>query len=292
MNLIDCNSLSIEVTRTYGGLTGSKIAVWYKGALYMLKCQQRLKDKNFKNVELSYANDPITEYIGSHVYGLLSYPVHDTILGTYDGKLCVLCKDFAYPNSITEFKYLRNTLMTEDVIQHSSGMSASLDDILQVIQYYSAIDKEQCLLHFWTMFAIDSIIGNTDRNNGNWGFLQKDNILVPCQVYDCGACLNNKRSERQMEQDIQSGNIKNIALNYTLNFKHGGRRVNPFHYMKHNMNNFLLSGMQLVASLRMSDVLSLLCSLGDILSPMQRLYYSKIIDYRLVEVRNILKEVE
>lgn len=285
MQLIDCNPLPVEITRTYGGLTGPKISVRYNDEVYMLKSQQRLKDKNFKNIELSYANDPITEYIGSHIYALLRYPVHDTLLGTYNNKLCVLCKDLAYPDSIIEFKSLRNTLMDEKVIQHSSGMSTSLDDIMQVIDLYPAIDKEQCLYHFWTMFAVDSVIGNTDRNNGNWGFLKYENSLVRCPVYDCGGCLNNKRSDEQMKTDIQSGSIKNIALNYTLSFKHNGRRVNPFHYMQKHMNVYLQFGVNLTSSLQMSKVIALIDSLGDILSPIKRLYYVTLIDYRVSELR-------
>lgn len=284
MQLIDCNNLPVISTRTYGGLTGSKIAVEYNGEVYMLKTQQRLKDKNFKNVELSYANDPVTEYIGSHIYALLGYPVHETFLGTYKDKLCVLCKDFAYPDSITEFKFLRNTLMDESVIQHSSGMSTSIDDILQVIDMYPSIDKCNCLTHFWTMFAVDSIIGNTDRNNGNWGFFNKGETLVTCPVYDCGGCLNNKRSVDQMRSDLATGNIKVMALNYTLNFKVGNKRVNPFHYMDKHMNDYLQFGVNLVSTLKMSEVINMISSI-DVLQPIAKLFYVSLIDMRLMELR-------
>ncbi len=93
LNLIDRNNLSVEKYRTYGGVTGSKIGVWYNGNLYMLKTQQNVKQRNFRNVEISYANDPISEYIGSHVYELCGITVHETLLGEYRGKICVLCRD-------------------------------------------------------------------------------------------------------------------------------------------------------------------------------------------------------
>ena len=42
------------------------------------------------------------------------------------------------------------------------------------------------------MFVIDSLIGNTDRHNGNWGFLVdiKTNKIEFAPIYDCGSCLN------------------------------------------------------------------------------------------------------
>ena len=68
--------------------------------------------------------------------------------------------------------------MSEAVIQHSSGMSTELADVLQVIELHHNIPKEEALQRFWIMFVIDSLIGNTDRNNGNWGFLFKRGKFV------------------------------------------------------------------------------------------------------------------
>ena len=42
------------------------------------------------------------------------------------------------------------------------------------------------------MFVIDSLIGNTDRHNGNWGFLvnKSTDKIKFSPIYDCGSCLN------------------------------------------------------------------------------------------------------
>ena len=37
---------------------------------------------------------PLSEYLGSHIYSILGYPAHETILGVRDGLLVVACKDF------------------------------------------------------------------------------------------------------------------------------------------------------------------------------------------------------
>lgn len=33
------------------------------------------------------------------------------------------------------------------------------------------LDTEKIKEKFWDMFIVDSLIGNTDRHNGNWGVL-------------------------------------------------------------------------------------------------------------------------
>lgn len=183
MNLIECDCLRVDKSRFYGGATGSKVAVWYNDTLYMLKRHQLLRGRNLRNVEISYANDCVSEYIGSHVYSIAGIPVHETLLGSYMGGLCVLCSDVAYPGRIVEFKEFRNTLMEYGVVQPSSGMSTSIEDILQVIDLSDRIDSDVAKERFWTMFVIDTIIGNCDRNNGNWGVLTKSRRIA------AGSCL-------------------------------------------------------------------------------------------------------
>ena len=51
------------------------------------------------------------------------------------------------------------------------------------------------------------------------------------------------------------------------------------------MNVYLQFGVNLTSSLQMSKVIALIDSLGDILSPIKRLYYVTLIDYRVSELR-------
>ena len=46
---------------------------------------------------------------------------------------------------------------------------------------------------FGILFIIDSLIGNTDRHNGNWGFLvnKKTGQVTFSPIYDCGSCLKS-----------------------------------------------------------------------------------------------------
>lgn len=80
--------------RVYGGAAGRKLGVVYEGQNYILKFPGNLKDKQLKNIKMSYSNAPVSEYIGSHVYELIGMPVHETKLGVYKNRVVVGCKDF------------------------------------------------------------------------------------------------------------------------------------------------------------------------------------------------------
>ena len=74
--------------------------------------------------------------------------------------------------------------------------------------YYKGKEK------FWDMFVIDSLIGNTDRHNGNWGFLlnKQINEITFSPIYDCGSCLNPLLEDTELE-NMNSAEIKNLAIN-------------------------------------------------------------------------------
>lgn len=282
MKLINCDNLQVIPNRFYGGATGSKIAVRYNDSVWMLKCTESLRNKNLHNVEISYANDPISEYLGSHIYELLSIPVHRTKLGSFKNKMCVLCSDDAYPDQIFEFRYFRNSLF-DDIDQPSSGMSTKLSDIMEVISLSDRIPEEKALQRFWLMFVVDSLIGNTDRNNGNWAFIyDNDSASFDLyEVYDCGGCLNNKRSDAQMKSDLELGKVNNLALNYTFNYKDNNRRINPFHYIEKHPNKYIVKALELIDSSLLSKMYVLIDSLGDLISETRNRWYKEILLVRL-----------
>ncbi len=78
----------------YGGTAGRKQGIIYEGKNYILKFPCNLKEQQVKNIQLSYSNSPVCEYIGSQIYGLLGFSVHDTVLGFWSGKTVVACADW------------------------------------------------------------------------------------------------------------------------------------------------------------------------------------------------------
>lgn len=50
--------------RMYGGTAGRKIGITYRGKNYLLKFPGNLREQQMKNINLSYSNSPLCEYIG------------------------------------------------------------------------------------------------------------------------------------------------------------------------------------------------------------------------------------
>ena len=74
-------------------------------------------------MQISYTTSPISEYIGSHIYQILGYETHDTLIGIRNNKLVVACKDFCeQPGELLEYRTLRN-IYNEKIEEHESKMS-------------------------------------------------------------------------------------------------------------------------------------------------------------------------
>lgn len=185
--------------KIYGGTNGSKIAVLYQGEQYMLKFPYHVQ----KNKVRTDTNSCFSEYLGCKIYKSIGIPVQEVLLGTYvfrgKERIVVACKDFTEPGIVLQdFASLKNRMFDLDL--HGNG--AELGDILQIIEKQNLVDPIGLMERFWDMFIVDALIGNSNRNNGNWGFLYNDQAdevsLAP--VYDCGSCLYPQTDDKTMEQ--------------------------------------------------------------------------------------------
>ena len=222
--------------RAYGGAAGRKVGILIEDEPYILKLPGNLKERNMKNVRLSYSNGPVSEYIGSHIYHSIGLPVHETSLGTYNGKVAVACKDFLKNDEkLYEFEKLKVTFVPQFLDSNgneTNGTGCDLQEVLLTINEHKILNKiEGVEKRFWDMFVIDALIGNPDRNNGNWGVIidSKNNIrLAP--VYDNGNCLNDKWDDEKMQhclmepKSLVAEAYKGKICIYELN----DRRINPY----------------------------------------------------------------
>lgn len=121
---------------TYGGISCSKVGITLNGDNYLLKFPGSIKNKNMKNVILSYSNSSISEYLGSKVYDAFGIPVHDVQLVIYKDKLCALCRDFTGTGELVEFRELKSTFLNDslDTNDYSNGIDTDLDDVLFIIR--------------------------------------------------------------------------------------------------------------------------------------------------------------
>ena len=187
----------IEELNNYKGSEKKKTLV-YDNKKYLVKFPDPIREKN-KNI--SYINNAFSEYVGSNIFRLVGFKTQNTILGkyVYNGKEKIVCgcEDFTDDNNILyEFESLALSTNPDKKI------GTELEDILEVVEESKMIDTIDTREKFWDMFVIDSIIGNTDRHNGNWGFIlnNKTKEITFAPIYDCGSCLNPMLEDMEMER--------------------------------------------------------------------------------------------
>ena len=134
-----------ESGRFYGGNAGRKIGLVWRDDDWLVKFPGPT-GKLHGNVP-SYTTAPLSEWLGSHVYGMLGIPVHETVLGIRDGRVVCACRDFTLPDStIVSFHDLRNSLsddepgFTEDASTGSGVVLADVRSAIHRIPVLRAID--------------------------------------------------------------------------------------------------------------------------------------------------------
>lgn len=238
--------------RFYGGLSGQKYGITIDNEDYILKFPQNIK--TFKlEFSASYSTNAFSEYIGSHLFGFMGIPVHETLLGTSGKHITVACKDFCRGEySLYEFSKIANAYMGQDELPTPTKISGDkgiiLSDILEIIEGVSHLKviRKALTQRFWDMFIIDSLIANPDRNSGNWGILVPVNerlmssaMLAP--VFGNGNSLNAKLTDEAIEKHMKKsekerieGYLKVASIFQTVDTKGEGHKINPYSYcMKH-----------------------------------------------------------
>ncbi len=239
MHLIDFDGYK-QNARMYGGTAGRKIGVTYEGENYILKFPGNLREQHMKNIQLSYSNSPVCEYIGSQIYSMLGLPVHETILGTRNGKTVVACKDFLSSGErLYEFDKIKVTYephFLDSNGNETNGTGLDLYEVLMTIENHPfLVDIPGVEQRFWDMFVVDALIGNTDRNNSNWGIIvDEDGQKRLAPVYDNGNCLNCKWDDTKMQRVLEDENAleTEVYKGRRCIFEIEGKMINPYHLIQ------------------------------------------------------------
>lgn len=217
MEIIDLDDCKLSIKNgTYSGAAGSKDGILYRGEEWMVKYPKNIKGLE-RTGEASYSTAPLSEFIGSHVFEILGYDVHETLLGKRHGKIVVACKDFTGQDKrLLEIRSIKNYANEDlaDRLDRSMSSTGSehyvdLEELLLHLKYNDILTKIPGIEdRFWEQAVIDIFINNNDRNNGNWGILrdyQGDDTLAP--IFDNGACLQTKISEDKIKEQISDEKI-------------------------------------------------------------------------------------
>jgi hypothetical protein len=228
IELVDYSACPLN-GRYFGGDAGRKFGVSVNEENWIIKFPKHTASGNRA---ASYTNSPLGEYIGSHVYAAFGIPVHKTALGVRDGCIVVGCKDFQKRiGDLVEFKSIKNSYLPSEGREGSSGSGNGtvLSDLLDVIENVPVLSKlDGVQERFWDMLVMDFFIGNSDRNNTNWGIVSNDSdgmLLAP--VYDNGRAF----TESIMLDYLSADSLlkPEVLKGYQCNFLDDeGRFIKPY----------------------------------------------------------------
>lgn len=223
--------------RFYSGNAGRKIGIAWRDADWLVKFPGPAGQ--LEGSVPSYTTAPVSEWLGSHVYGLLGIPVHETVLGVRDGRIVCACKDFTDRDHVlVDFHDLKNSLSDDEpgfASPPSTGSGVILADVRAAIHRIPVLkDIPGVPDRFWDMFITDAFIRNIDRNNTNWGVLRgSDMRFTLAPVYDNGNSFNNKRTGAQMRRRVADRDlIRQDALDVRSCYvTDTGHPIAPLKYM-------------------------------------------------------------
>ena len=260
----------------YGG-SEKKIGILISDSEYMVKFQ--------KKTPFGVRNNHISEYLGSHVFLLLSLPAQETYLGYYNEEQVVACKDF---NKAGEQFVPFNDVGESTLDQDKERYQYDYEDIMQMLRDNSKITNvNETISMFWNIYIVDALLGNFDRHGANWGFIKKENLYSLAPVFDNGSCLYpNLTDENEM--------IKIMASEEETN-----KRVYTFPTSQIRLNRTKSSYYEVIHSLAFSECNTALLYIQDkmnlkdlytmiddapLLSDIQREFYKHMITARYQKI--------
>ena len=274
---------AVEEFNNYKGSEKKKTLI-YNNKKYLVKFPDPVLNKNQNTF---YINNTFSEYIGSHIFEMSDFDTQNTLLGIYNyngkEKIVCACEDFTDDTNILyEFENLALSTNPDKKIE------TELNDIMEVIEESNLLDSSKTKEMFWNMFVIDSLIGNTDRHNGNWGFLVNKSTgkIKFSPIYDCGSCLNPIIEDDEILK-MNETEIKNLALNCYSCIKEDGKKINYMSYIKSLKNAECTNAVKrLIPNIDINKIIEFIDNISCI-SNIRKNFYKKILLIRY----NIIKSI-
>ena len=277
-----------EEFNNYKGSEKKKTLI-YKDKKYLVKFPDPVREKN-KNI--SYINNAFSEFIGSNIFKIVGFKTQNTVLGKYiyngKEKIVCACEDFTdNENVLYEFENLALSTNPDKKIE------TELNDIIEVIEECKMIDSESTKQKFWDMFIVDSLIGNTDRHNGNWGFILNKitGKIEFSPIYDCGSCLNPMLEDEEI-QNITEVELKNLAINCYSCLKENGKKINYMSYIKQMKNEECNNAIKRLFLYINIDEIKRFINNIDCMSDLRKEFYKRIIEQRYDIIKNIYETIK
>ena len=278
---------AIEQLNSYRGSEKKKTLI-YNDHKYLVKFPDPIREKN-KNI--SYINNAFSEYIGSNIFKIVGIKTQNTILGKYQyngkEKIVCACEDFTDEKHVLyEFENLALSTNPDKKIE------TELNDIMEVIEESKMINNIETKEKFWDMFVIDSLIGNTDRHNGNWGFLLNKTTgkVSFSPIYDCGSCLNPMLKDEEIENMSQI-ELKNLAINCYSCIKENGKKINYMSYIRQMQNEECNNAIKrLFSNINIEEINKFIDNI-ECISNIRKDFYKNIIEQRYEIIKIVIAKI-
>lgn len=296
----------------YAGRAGEKRGILFDNEHWFLKFPKNTLGMK-KTGALSYVTSPLSEYIGSHIYQILGYDVHETILGVcFDGKrykVVCACKDFIKDSKyelLIPYTALRND--TNEVIMSRNEdniVSASnLNEILFQLDNNTVLSKmSDAKERFWDVVVIDYLINNNDRNEDNWGVIKniEKNTYKLAPIYDCGNCFYSKTNDDRISL-IMSDEIRlnDSSINCITAYEDDeGNNIHFMDLLSSNNEDLIKSIKKVLNNLngKEKEITNFVKNISNeykdvkITSDLRKEYYLKTFEFRIKKLKDYLNNL-
>ena len=284
MNVIDFTNC-IELINDFGG-SEKKKKIIYNNEIFMIKFPDPIREENN---DLSYVNNTFSEYIGCHIYNSCKIPAQKTYLGIYydksskKEKVVVACRSFENDNlKLVEF----SKFLLSSNFDSKSNDKLELNEILNIMKTDERLNKTNSLEMFYKTLIIDTLIGNEDRHQDNFGFTYNNNsnniVLQYSPIYDCGSCLSPLVSDNVMEKYLNNEvDFKNKEYNLYFKYCNNGKRINMHEFFNQILtDNNLISSLKEVYNNINIDIINNIIDNTNYISDIRKEYIKKSIKIR------------
>jgi hypothetical protein len=211
VNHLDFNKhIKKELWNEYGGSEKKKTFIFDDGNKYMIKFPDPVREGQ---IEMSYINNAISEYIACEIFRSLGFQTQEVILGKYTNgegktKIACACKDVRLPGeTMHDIEKIELGILDTGSIKNFTF--AEINKILHKLQ--EKIPDADVTQFYYDMFVADAYIGNPNRHNGNWAILSSADSTRISPVYGCGSSLNPLISEEELSDNTAYASAMNAT---------------------------------------------------------------------------------
>lgn len=138
------------------------------------------------------------------------------------------------------------------------------------------------------MFIADSLVGNFDRHNGNWGFLVNENQkkIEIAPIYDCASCLFPQLTDEKMGEIINNKEEMEARVYVfpTSALKINDKKINYFDYISSLQNEDCNNSLIRIFPKINIEQINKIIDEAPYISEIRKQFYKKILSMRYEKI--------